>query len=72
MTEYETELRELSLFVPEMTHDDKALCAKFEAGLNLSIREKMSITDSCTYKDVLQLTLRAENMTVERSKVREN
>ena len=72
VTEYETELRELSLFVPEMTHDDEALCAKFEAGLNLSIREKMSIIDSCTYKDVLQLALRAEGMTVERSKVREN
>ena len=72
MTEYETELRELSLFVPEMVHDEEALCSKFELGLNLSIREKMSITDSCTYKDVLQLALRAESMTLERGKVREN
>ena len=38
----------------------------------MSIREKMSITDSCTYKDVLQLALRAESMTLERGKVRES
>ena len=37
VTEYETELRELSEFVPEMTNFEKYLCSKFEEGLNLEI-----------------------------------
>ena len=42
MTEYETELREFSKFVPELANFEKYLCFKFEEGLFLKIREKIS------------------------------
>ena len=35
--EYETELRELAEFVPEMASSEEYLCFKFEEGLNLEI-----------------------------------
>ena len=38
--EYETELRQLAEFVPEMAGFEEYLCSKFEEGLNLDIREK--------------------------------
>ena len=37
VTEYETELRELAEFVPEMVGSKEYLCSKFEEGLNLEI-----------------------------------
>ena len=46
MTEYEIELRELAKFVPEMAGLDDYLCSKFEEGLNIEIREKMSVSGS--------------------------
>ena len=46
MTEYETGLRELVKFVPEMAGSDDYLCSKFQEGLNLEIREKMSISSN--------------------------
>ena len=53
MTEYETELRELAKFVLEMAGSDDYLCLKFEEGLNLKIREKMSVFGSQNYKEVV-------------------
>ena len=46
MTEYETEPRELSEFVPKLANFKEYLCSKFEEGLSLKIREKMSITET--------------------------
>ena len=43
LIEYETELRELAKFVPKMANFEEYLCLKFEKGLTLEIREKMSI-----------------------------
>ena len=43
MIEYETKLRELSKFVPELANSEEYLCFKFVKGLSLKIREKMSI-----------------------------
>ena len=43
VTEYQTELRELAKFVLEVADFKEYLCSKFEKGLNLQIREKMSI-----------------------------
>ena len=43
MIEYETELRELAKFVPEVASSTEYLYSKFEEGLNLEIQEKMSI-----------------------------
>ena len=54
MTEYETELRKLSEFVPKMANFEEYLCFKFEEGLSLEIREKMFITRTQSYKEVVQ------------------
>ena len=45
MTKYETKLRELSEFVPELINSEEYLYSKFEEGFSLEIREKMSITE---------------------------
>ena len=42
------------------------MCFKFEKGFSLKIREKMFITGSQTYMEVVQLGLRAEKLTGER------
>ena len=44
--EYDNELRELAEFVPELANFEEYLCFKFEEGLSLEIKEKMSITKS--------------------------
>ena len=54
MIEYETELRELLEFVPDIASFKKYLCSKFEEGLNLKIREKMSVSGNKNYKEVVQ------------------
>ena len=46
VTEYEIELRELAKFVLELANFEEYLCSKFEEGLILKIREKMSISGS--------------------------
>ena len=66
VTEYDTELRELAEFVLKMANSEEYLCSKFEKGLTLKIREKMSISDSQSYKEVVQLTLRAKKLIGER------
>ena len=53
MTEYEIELRELAEFVPKVAGFKEYLYSKFEEGLNLKIREKMSIFGSQNYKEVV-------------------
>ena len=53
MTEYKTELRELSKFFPELANSEEYLCSKFKEGLSLKIREKKSITKTQSYKKVV-------------------
>ena len=53
MIEYETELRELSKFVLELANSKEYLCSKFERGLSLEIREKMSFIGTQSYKEVV-------------------
>ena len=55
-------MRQLAEFVPEMSRFEEYLCSKFEEGLNLEIREKMSVSGSQNYKEVVQLALRAEKL----------
>ena len=62
MTEYEIELRKLSEFVLELANSEEYLCSKFEEGLSSEIREKMSITKTQSYKEVVQLALRAQKL----------
>ena len=66
MIEYETELRELSKFVLQLANFEKYLCSKFEEGLSLKIIEKMSIIGTQSYKEMVQLALRAKKLTSER------
>ena len=66
VVEYETELRELAEFVPEVINSEDYLCLKFEEGLNLEVREKMSVSGNQSYKEVVQLALRAEKLANER------
>ena len=66
VTEYETELRELVEFVPELASSEEYLCFKFEEGLTLEIREKMCVFGGQSYKEIVQLALRAEKLTSER------
>ena len=66
VTEYESELRELVEFVPELANSEEYLCSKFEKGLSLEIKENMSISCSQSYKEVVQLALRVEKLTRER------
>ena len=53
-------------FVPEMVRFEEYLCSKFEERLNLEIREKMSVSGSQNYKEMVQLALRAEKLANER------
>ena len=62
MIEYETELTELAEFVSEVFGSEEYLCSKFEKGLNLEIQEKMFVFDNQNYKEVVQLTLKAEKL----------
>ena len=49
-----------------MAGSEEYLCSKFEEGLNLEIREKMSVFGSQNYKEVVQLVLRAKKLANER------
>ena len=46
-------MRELADFVPELANSEEYLCSKFEEGLSLEIREKMSVSGSQGYKKVV-------------------
>ena len=59
-------MRELAEFVPELANFEDYLCSKFEEGLSLKIQEKMSVSRNQSYKEMVQLALRAENLTGER------
>ena len=49
-----------------MANFEEYLCSKFEEGLNLEVREKMSVSGNQSYKEVVQLALRAKKLTSER------
>ena len=65
VTKYETELRELVEFVPKIANFKEYLCSKFEEGLTLKIQEKMSVFGNQSYKEIVQLDLRAKKLTSE-------
>ena len=46
-------MRELAEFVPKLANPKEYLCFKFEEGLPLEIKEKMSIIKSQSYMDVV-------------------
>ena len=59
-------MRKLTEFVIKLANSEKYLCPKFEEGLSLEIREKMSVFGSQSYKKVMQLALRMKKLTDER------
>ena len=63
MIEYETKLKNLLKFIPELANSDEYLCFKFEEGLSLEIGKKMSIIGTQSYKEVVQLALKVEKLT---------
>lgn len=60
VTEYESELKDLASFVPELAPIEEVLCSKFEGVLNLDIRQRMEATGTQIFKKVVQTTLRVE------------
>ncbi|KAH7678998.1 Retroviral ribonuclease H protein [Dioscorea alata] len=72
VTEYETELKDLATFVPELAPTEEVLCSKFEVGLNLGIRERMTVTSKQSFKEMVQSALRAEQLVREGKRVRKN
>ena len=66
MAEYESELRELADFVPELANSEEYLCSKFEEGLSLEIQKKMLVFGSQNYKKVIQFALKARKLIGER------
>ena len=58
-------MNKLTEFVPEVANFEEYLCSKFEEGLTLEIWEKMSISSNQSYKEIVQLALRAEKLTSE-------
>lgn len=65
MMDYETELKDQANFVPDLVCFEEILCSKFEAGLNLNIQEKMSVSGNQSFKEVVHLALRAEKLVLE-------
>ena len=59
-------MRELAEFVLKVANFEEYLCSKFEEGLTLKIREKMFIFGNQSYKEIVQLALRAKKLTSER------
>ena len=62
VTKYELKLKELAEFVHKFANSEEYLCSKFEEGLSLEIKKKMSISSSQSYKEMVQLTLRVEKL----------
>ena len=58
-------MKERAEFVLELANFEEYLCSKFEEGLTLEIREKMSISGGQSYKKIIQLALRVEKLTNE-------
>ena len=52
VTEYETEIRRLTAFVPDLAML-KQLRFKFEDGLNLNIRRYMTVTPSLSFAKIV-------------------
>ena len=52
-------MRELAEFFLKLANSEDFLCSKFEEGPTLEIREKMLVLGSQSYKEVVQLALRA-------------
>ena len=59
-------MRELAELVLELSNSEEYLCSKFEEGLTLEIRKKISVSGGQSYKKVVQLDLRAEKLTGEK------
>ncbi|XP_039131783.1 uncharacterized protein LOC120268440 [Dioscorea cayenensis subsp. rotundata] len=72
VAKYEIELKDLAGFVPDLAPTEEVLCSKFEVGLNLGIRKRMTVTSKQNFKEVVQSALRGEQLVREGKRVRKN
>ncbi|EOY14025.1 Gag protease polyprotein, putative [Theobroma cacao] len=68
--EYETRFNELMSYVPKLVRLEQDQVNYFEEGLCNEIRERMLVTGKESYKEVMQMALRAEKLTTENRQIR--
>ncbi|WRX28969.1 Retrotransposon gag domain - like 10 [Theobroma cacao] len=68
--EYETCFNELMSYVPELVRLEQDQVNYFDEGLHNEIRERMIVTGKESYKEVVQMALRAEKLTTENRQIR--
>ena len=68
IVDYEIQFVRLSKYIPEEVATYELKRNKFERGLNLEIREKI-VVKSSTYRELLEIAIRAEEIIVERNAV---
>ncbi|WRX29419.1 Retrotransposon gag domain - like 10 [Theobroma cacao] len=67
--EYETRFNELMLYVPELVRLEQDQVNYFEEGLRNEIWERMIVTGNESYKEVVQMALRAEKLAIENRRI---
>ncbi|WRX10271.1 Retrotransposon gag domain - like 10 [Theobroma cacao] len=68
--EYETRFNELMSYVPELVRLEQDQVNYFEEGLRNEIRKRMIVTSNESYKEVVQMALRAEKLVTENRRIR--
>ncbi|WRX31634.1 hypothetical protein QQP08_024121 [Theobroma cacao] len=64
--EYETRFNELMSYIPKLVRLEQDQVNYFEEGLYNEIRERMIVTGKESYKEVVQMALRAKKLATER------
>ena len=62
VAEYEALFRELMEFAPDLVNTDERRCTKFEQGLRLQIRERLTMTREPDLGHLLKQAYRAEEL----------
>ncbi|EOX94246.1 Gag protease polyprotein [Theobroma cacao] len=70
IVEYETRFNELMLYAPELVRLEQDQVNYFEKGLRNEIRERMIVTGKESYKEVVQMALRAEKLATKNKRIR--
>jgi len=65
--EYASKFMELSRFAPASVADEKLKMNRFEAGLNPTIKERMSVRQYASYVDLYDTAINVERAMKERS-----
>jgi len=65
--EYASKFMELSRFPPAFVADERLKINRFKAGLNLGIKERMSVRQYASYVDLYDTAVNVERVMKERS-----